>query len=119
MKRHLRIAGHLTRTSGASQLQHVLVDLAESGRADRLTVGQAAAVGVDRQSAADLGLTGEDQLLLLTVGAQPGLGHVHQLGARFGVLDLGDIDIAGSDAGLLEGLGGRLHGGSIRALGSQ
>ena len=41
--RHLPVAG-LT-----AQLQHDLVDLAQARRADRLAVGEAAAIGVDRQ----------------------------------------------------------------------
>ena len=88
--------------------------LAQPGRADRLAVGQAAAVGVDRQPAADLGLAGQDQLLLLAVRAQTGLGHVHQLGAGLGVLDLGDVDIAGPDAGLLERRARPRHGRARR-----
>ena len=56
---------------------------------------------------------------LVPVGAQTGLGHVHQLGARLGVLDLGHVDIARIDAGLLEGITGGVHGRTIRALGRQ
>ena len=44
-----------------------------------------------------------DQLLLLAVLAQAGLGEVHDLGAGLGVLQLGDVDVVGADAGLLEG----------------
>ena len=44
-----------------------------------------------------------DQLLLLAVRAQPGLGQVHDLGAGLGVLELGDVDVVGPDTGLLEG----------------
>ena len=55
-------AGDLAVAGVAAQLQHDLVDLAQPGRADRLAVGEAAAVGVDRQTAADLGLAALDQV---------------------------------------------------------
>jgi hypothetical protein len=50
----------------------------------------AAAIGVDRQAPVDLGAALGDQLLLLAVRAEAGLGHVHDLGAGFGVLQLGE-----------------------------
>ena len=53
---HLRIARDLVLAGVAAQLQHVLVDLAQSRGADRLAIGQAAAVGVDREPAVDLGV---------------------------------------------------------------
>src|SRR4051794_14276831 len=49
-----RVTGDLPGAGGPAQLQRVLVDLAQAAGADRLAVGQAAAVGVDRQPAADL-----------------------------------------------------------------
>ena len=55
-----RRAGDLSLAGLAPQLRYDLVDLAEPGRADRLAVGDAAAVGVDRQPAADLGRAGGD-----------------------------------------------------------
>jgi ABC-type dipeptide/oligopeptide/nickel transport system permease subunit len=41
--------------------------------------------------------------ILLAVLAQAVFGHVHDLGARLGVLDLGDVDLAGADPRLLIG----------------
>ena len=52
-----------------------------------------------------------DQRLLLAVLAQAGLGEVHDLGARLGVLQLRDVDVLGADARLLERGRGRLGGG--------
>ena len=43
-----------------------------------------------------------DQRLLLAVLAEAGLGEVHDLGAGLRVLQLGDVDVLGADAGLLE-----------------
>src|SRR6185437_8459480 len=86
----------------ATQLLDVLVDLAQARGADRLAARQAAAVGVDRQLAADPGCAFGDQLLLLAVGAEAVLGHVHDLGAGLGVLDLGHVDLRWADPGHLE-----------------
>ena len=84
-------------TGGAAQLHDDLVHLPQARRADRLAVGDAAAVGVDRQPATDLGVAGLDELGLGTVLAQPGLGQVHQLRAGLGVLHLRDVDVVGPD----------------------
>ena len=82
---------HLALARLPTQLEHVLVHLTKARRTDRLAVGQASTIGVDRQTAADLGLAELDHVLLGTVLAQPSLGHVHHLGATLGVLDLGEI----------------------------
>ena len=71
------------------------IDLAQPAGADRLAVGDQAAVGVDRQPAADLELAVGDQPLLLAVLAEAALGEVHQLGPGLGVLQLGDVDLPG------------------------
>src|ERR1700759_5454845 len=81
-------------TKWADQLVH----LAQAGRTDRLAVGDQPAVGVDRNRAVDLGRAGGHQLLLLAVGAQARLGHVDDLVTGVGVLQLGDVDVLGSDA---------------------
>src|SRR5688572_18613959 len=78
---HPRLAGDLPVTRLPAQLQDDLVDLAHARRADRLSVGEQPAVGVDRQPAADLGVAPGDHRLLLAVGAEAVLGHVHDLGA--------------------------------------
>src|SRR5206468_12123814 len=49
-----------------------LVNLGQPGGADRVAVGQAAAVGVDRQPARDRRRATLDQRLLLAVPAKPG-----------------------------------------------
>src|SRR4051794_31019876 len=113
---YARRAGHLTRAGLAPQLQHDLVDLAQPGRADRLAVGEAAAVRVDRQPAADRGRAALDQRLLLAVLAEPGLGEVHDLGAGLGVLELRDVDVARPEAGELEGRRRGVAGGGRRGL---
>src|SRR3954447_12140144 len=85
----------------AAQLQDDLVHLAQARRADRLAVGEAAAVGVDGQTATDSGRAALDQRLLVAVLAQPGLGEMHDLRARLGVLQLRDIHVFRPDPGLL------------------
>src|SRR3954452_6448574 len=96
---YARRAGHLTRAGLAPQLQHDLVDLAQAGRADRLAVGEAAAVGVDRQAAADRGRAALDQRFLLAVPPQPGRGGVHARGTGLGVLQRGDVAVPRAEAG--------------------
>src|SRR5204863_3717309 len=96
----------LTLPGLTAELGDDLVHLAQAGGTDRLAVGDAAAVGVDREPAADLGLTGRDQRLLLAVLAEATLREVHDLGAALGVLELGDVDVLGSDASGGEGRGG-------------
>src|SRR5216684_9359652 len=59
---HPRPAGDLPRAGLPAQLPHYLVHLPQSGGADGLPVRQAAAVGVDRQPAADLRRPAGDQL---------------------------------------------------------
>src|SRR5439155_15496182 len=75
-ERRARRAGDLAHAGVTAELQDVLVHLPQTGRADRLAVGEAAAVGVHRQRTADLGGTFGDEALLLAVRAQPGLGEV-------------------------------------------
>src|SRR5581483_3791963 len=83
------------------------------------TVGQAAAVGVDRQGAADVGDAPGQPLLLLAVLAQAALGEVHDLRAGIGVLELGHADVVGTDAGGGEGGPGGVDGGGVGPLGRQ
>ena len=54
--------------------------------------------------------------VLLAVLAEAALGEVHQLGAGLGVLQLGDIDLAGPDAGRLERGAGGVDGGALGDL---
>src|SRR5205085_4451544 len=65
-------AGDLPVARVAAQLQNDLVHLAQAGRADRLAVGQAATVGVDREPARQCCRAALDQLLLVAVLAQAG-----------------------------------------------
>ena len=90
------------RANGDVVVEHELVHLSDARCADGLTVGEQSAVGVDRQAAGDLGVAASDHLLLLAVLAEPVLGHVHDLRAHLGVLELGDVDVVGTDAGQLE-----------------
>src|SRR5581483_5315389 len=98
---HARVARNLARAGVAPQLEADLVDLPKARRADRLAVGDQPAVGVDRQAAADLRLAILDHPLLVAVGAEAVLGHVHDLGAGLRVLDLCDLYVLGPDAGHL------------------
>ena len=100
---HQLLTGDLACSGVASQLHDIFVHLTQSRRSDRLAVCKAPAVGVDRKSATDLGGSGPQQRLLLTVLAQAVFGHVHDLSPRFGVLDLSDVDLPRSDARLLKG----------------
>ena len=107
-----RLVGYLPIARGAAQLVHQLEHLPQSGCADRLAVGEQAAVGVDRQPAADLGDSVGEQGLLFAVLAQHRLGHVNDFGAGVGVLQLGDVDVLRADTrDLVGGLGG-LGGGA-------
>src|SRR5205823_8416513 len=82
-----RRAGYLPRSRPAAQLRDDLVDLTQSRSADGLSVGDTAAVGVDRERSADLRGAGGDQFLLLAVRTEPALGQVHDLRAALGVLE--------------------------------
>ena len=104
MKPTVGCAGHLPRAGLAAQLRHDLVDLPKSRRTDRLTVRQAAPVGVDRKPPVDPRRACRVELLLLAVLAEAALGEVDQLRAALGVLDLRDVDVARVDAGDLERL---------------
>ena len=67
----LRLAGHLPVTGLAAQLANQFVDLGRISRGpDRLTVGDQAAVGVDRHRTSDLRMSFGEQLLLITVGTE-------------------------------------------------
>ena len=67
----------------AAQLDHRLVDLAQPRGADRLAVGQAAAVGVDRQRARRSRCTpARIRSSCSPSRAEAALGQVHDLGAR-------------------------------------
>jgi len=109
----------LARARVASQLQHGLVHLAESRGPDWLTVGDTSSVSVDRESSPDLGRARCDERVLLAVLAQTAFGHVHDLRACFGVLDLDDVHIAGFDAGLVECGSGRVDGRRVGPLDCQ
>jgi hypothetical protein len=53
-----------------------------------------------------------DHVLLLAVLAEAVLGHVHDLGAGLGVLQLGEVDVLGAHAGHLERGLRRVDGGA-------
>ena len=95
-------SGDLAVAGFAAQLDDDLVDLAQARRTDRLTVGHEAAVGVDRQPAADLGGAVGDELLLLAVGAEPVLREVDDLRPGVGVLQLDDVHVRRAEPGGLE-----------------
>src|SRR5262245_17583729 len=111
-----RVARYLTFARVTAQLQHDLVHLAHARRTDRLAVRNEAAVGVDGKAAADLGLAVPDHRLLIAVGTEAGLGHVHDLRTRLAVLELRDVDVRRRDARLLEALRGRVDRRAVTAL---
>ena len=80
--------------------------------ANRFATGKAAAVGIDRQLAADLGPAIGEPFFLFAILAKAVLGHVHDFGAAFSVLQLRDIDILGADPCAFE----RRLGGERRAV---
>jgi len=98
------------------ELQDILIDLSKARSSDRLAVGKAAPVRVDRKRTTNLGLPSSDDLLLFTVLAQTILSHVHNLGARFRVLELGKVHVAGTDSRHLERSDGGIHGRTFGAF---
>jgi hypothetical protein len=60
-------SGDLPIAGLAAQLEHDLVHLPQTGRANRLAVGETTAIRVDRKAPADLGGADLDQGLLLAV----------------------------------------------------
>ena len=90
---------YLPAASVTAQLQAVFIHLAQAGGTDRLAIGNAAAVGIDRQTAVDARFTARDQILLLAMRAKAVLGHMNDFGAGIGVLQLSDIDFRGSHTG--------------------
>ena len=98
---HPGIARDLPVAGPAPQLEHHLVHLPQPRRADRLAVGDQPAVGVHGETAVDLERALGHQRLLLAVGAEAVLGEVDHLRAGVGVLQLDDVDVLGTDTGLL------------------
>src|SRR3989344_739504 len=82
------VVRHLPAAAATAQLHCIFVYLPQPRRTDRFAAGEATAVGVDRQLAADLAPALGEPLFLVAVGAEAVFGHVHDLGARFGVLQL-------------------------------
>src|SRR4051812_26391275 len=74
-----RLTGHLSIAGLPAQLEHDLVHLAQTRRADGLAVGDEPAVGVDRERTVDLERAVGHQFLLVTVGAEAVLGQVDDL----------------------------------------
>ena len=107
---YARFVRHLPRAGVASQLQTQLVDLSQPGCADGFAIRQAAAIGVDRQASANVCLAFANHGFLLTITTEAVFGHVHDLGAGFGVLQLCDIDLFRSYTGHLVGGARRHHG---------
>ena len=93
----LWIPGYLVFLGLATQLQHIFVDLSQAGGTDGLSVGDTAAVRVNRHTAAYVRFTGLDQGFLLAMFAETILRHVHDLCTYFRVLQLHNIDISWAD----------------------
>ena len=106
-----RVTLNLAVAGLAAELKHELVDLAESGGSDRLTIGDEAAVGVDRHRTRDLCSAVGEKFLLVAVGTEAVLCHVDDLSASISVLNLDDINILGPDPSFFVGGAGRVHGG--------
>src|SRR6185312_1374040 len=89
---------YLARAACAAQLDYVLVHLPQARGADRFAAGKAATVSVDRQSAVQPRAPLGKPLLLIAVYAEAVLGHMHDLGAGLGVLQLCNVDLLRADA---------------------
>src|SRR5690606_20519399 len=85
-----------------AQLGHDLVHLPQPRGADGFAVGDAPAVGVDRQPAVDFGGARRDHFLLRSGYTEPAFGHMHDLRTALGVLELRDADLTRADTGLFE-----------------
>ncbi len=93
--------------------------LAQSGRADRLTVGDTSAVGVDREAAVGLGGAVSKEFLLLAVPAQARFGEVDDLRAAVGVLQLRDGHLGRVDTGGGERRGSRVDARAVVRIGRE
>src|SRR5882757_1519636 len=104
------VGGNLPAGRTALNLADHLVDLSQPGGADRLSVGQTPTVGVDGKLSGDLGMSGSEHGVLLTIGAEPDLGQMDQFGSAVSVLHLRQLHVGRNDAGTVEGRGGRASG---------
>ncbi len=111
--------GNLPAQRPSLELANDLVHLAESGRADRLAVGDASAVGVDRDAAVGLGGALGEQFLLLAVPAQARFGEVDDLRPAVGVLQLRDGHLGRVDTGGGERRGSRIDARAVVRLGRE
>src|SRR6266851_9634047 len=97
----------LTAPAAAAQLVGQFDELGAAGGAERMAPGQQAAADVDRDTSAELGGAAADELRGIA-----GLGEAHflvepEFRGRAGVVDFGDVDVVGFQAGLDEGGTGR------------
>ena len=88
-----RLTRHLLAQGTALQLRHDLVHLTKPRSSDGLTVRDAATIGIHREPATDEIVAPRVTGALLTRCAQAGLSEVHDLGAAFGILHLGNVDV--------------------------
>ena len=68
---HFRAVRHLPLAAATAQLHGIFIELTQARRPDRLAAGKAAAVSVDRHSAANLAPSFGEPLLLFAVGDNP------------------------------------------------
>ena len=96
------IVGDLSGSAFAAKLNTYLIHLAQSRGTDRLSVRKTAAIGVNRHVAIDSGVPVHNQMRLFAMLAKAVLGHMHDLGATFGILQLQHIHVFGPDAAEFE-----------------
>ncbi len=101
---------HLVPGGAAPELPYALAHLGDGLRRDRLAEAGEAAGGVDRDPAAQGGGAVTEQLLRLALAAQADVLVPVELQGRREVVDLGQADVLGADAGL--GVGCRGDGGA-------
>src|SRR5262245_20684379 len=92
-------ARNLTRPRFVAKLRENLRRLCNAGRAERMTAADEATPGIDDHVATVLAAPGCDEGARLALLAEPQLLVRDQLGDGEAVVDLGDVDVTGRDAG--------------------
>ena len=73
-------------TGLSAQLQHIFVDLPQSGSTYWLPIGKATAICIDGHAAINVSRTLLDECFLFTVFTEAVLSHMHDLSSNLGIL---------------------------------